>query len=82
MEKLFKSILSFSTSALLIVCLTVPAFATTPERTIHYYNDGSYLIESFLIKIWSLNQETGWPTFKKFVSYTLCSSGRRCHIIF
>ena len=51
MKKLFKSILSFLTSALLIVCLTVPAFATTPEKTIHYYNDGSYLIETVSLEM-------------------------------
>ena len=69
MKKLFKSILSFLTSALLIVCLTVPAFATTPEKTIHYYNDGSYLIETVSLEMPAISLCSTNKTKSKTATY-------------
>lgn len=69
MKKLFKSILSFLTSALLIVCLTVPAFATTPEKTIHYYNDGSYLIKTVSLEMPAISLCSTNKTKSKTATY-------------
>ena len=77
MKKLFKSILSFLTSALLIVCLTVPAFATTPEKTIHYYNDGSYLIETVSLEMPAISLCSTNKTKSKTATYYSKSNRNR-----
>ena len=65
--------------------ISIPVPASAHHSMLSPAVNGTILSQKtalFLIKICIVNQEKGWSTFKESVSYILCSSGRRCHIIF
>ena len=50
MKKTLKTFFGILISCLLITNLAVPSFANTPEKIVHYYDDGSYIVETFSLE--------------------------------
>lgn len=50
MKKTLKTFFGILISCLLITSLAVPSFANTPEKIVHYYDDGSYIVETFSLE--------------------------------
>ena len=55
MKKTLKTFFGIMISCLLITNFAVTSFANTSEKNIHYYDDGSYIVETYTFENPTIN---------------------------